>query len=142
MAEPTDAVRRRMRSQRREGTTPELAIRRALHQRGRRYRVGLPVPGMARRSIDIAFPRQRLAVFVDGCFWHKCPQHSVPVKNNAAWWQDKLDRNVARDEETSGRLQDQGWTVLRIWEHVGVPDAVALVEEQLGELEIASGVPT
>jgi DNA mismatch endonuclease (patch repair protein) len=109
-------------------TTPELALRRALHLRGHRYRVGLRVPGHPRRTIDIAFTRRRIAVFVDGCFWHRCPDHYVPVKNNAPWWAEKLQANVRRDEETTRLLEDLGWVVLRIWEHVPPDEAADVVE--------------
>jgi DNA mismatch endonuclease (patch repair protein) len=121
-------VKSRMRSQRRISTRPEVALRSALHRRGHRYRVGLRVPGLPRRTIDIAFPRRRVAVFVDGCFWHRCPTHFVPVKNNASWWAEKLEANVQRDDETTRALEDLGWVVLRIWEHVPPDEAADVVE--------------
>lgn len=121
-----------MSDQRTIDTTPELALRRLLFASGARYRVGYKVPGMPRRSIDIAFPGKRIAVFVDGCFWHGCPQHCVPPKNNAAWWKAKLDRNVARDKETTSHLLQSGWTVLRLWEHTPVDEAVSAVLALLG----------
>lgn len=117
-----------MQLQRRVSTSPETALRRMLHGRGLRYRVASRVPGLPRRTIDIAFPRAKVAVFVDGCFWHRCPVHYVAVKNNAAWWSAKLDANVARDQETTRALEALGWTVLRIWEHVPAADAADLVE--------------
>ena len=130
---PLDAhVERRMKAQRRLGTSPELLLRRELHRRGLRYRVGLSVPGMPRRSIDIAFTRAKVAVFVDGCFWHRCPQHSVPVKNNATWWSAKLETNVTRDRETSAALTAAGWLVLRVWEH---EDPVAAADRVEGSLK-------
>lgn len=98
-------------------TTPEMAVRRLLHKAGHRYRLHRPVPGMPRRSIDIAFPGPKVAVFLDGCFWHGCPQHATSPKANAEWWRQKLDRNIARDLETNKRLNEAGWTVLRFWEH-------------------------
>ncbi|MFI9307514.1 very short patch repair endonuclease [Streptomyces triculaminicus] len=98
-------------------TTPEVAVRRLLHRSGHRFRLHRPVPGMPRRSIDIAFPGARIAVFIDGCFWHGCPQHATSPKANADWWRQKLDRNMARDQETTGHLTEAGWTVLRFWEH-------------------------
>lgn len=94
-----------------------MQFRRALFAQGLRYRVNYPVPGLPRRTIDIAFPKQKVAVFVDGCFWHSCPEHSVPPKSNSAWWQDKLRRNVERDCETGEALESFGWRVVRIWEH-------------------------
>lgn len=126
-------VRRRMSSQRTSGTKPESDIRRRLHSLGLRYRVGYPVPRMPRRTIDIAFTRARVAVLVDGCFWHGCPQHAVPPKNNAAWWAAKLAANRARDAETNRALEEAGWTVVRLWEHESTDDAVATVLRALGQ---------
>ncbi|EFE69269.1 very short patch repair endonuclease [Streptomyces viridosporus] len=105
-------------------TAPEVAVRRILHAAGLRYRVNVPVPGMSRRTIDIVFPKAKIAVFLDGCFWHGCPQHATSPKANAEWWRTKLDKNMARDRETTGHLASAGWTVLRFWEHVP-PDEVA-----------------
>lgn len=107
----------RMSRQRRRDTAPELLLRRALHATGYRYRVTYPVPGMARRTIDVAFTRQRKAVFVDGCFWHGCPVHGTSPTANADVWCAKIDRNRGRDGETTMHLQDLGWRVLRVWEH-------------------------
>ena len=75
-----------------------------------------PVKGVRRRA-DLVFPRRKVAVFVDGCFWHSCPQHATFPKNNAQWWTDKLAANVVRDRDTDARLAEQAWTVIRIWEH-------------------------
>lgn len=123
----SDAVRRRFAEQRREGTGPEMELRRALHARGLRYRVAYPVPGLQRRSIDVAFLGPRVAVFVDGCFWHGCPQHFVPPKANAQWWADKIERNRARDQETVRHLATQGWRSIRLWEHEPVEEMSAAV---------------
>lgn len=101
----------------RRDTRPELQVRRALHASGCRYRVGYPVPGNRRRSIDIAFPRLRLAVFIDGCFWHACPQHGTKPEANKAWWGIKLINNVNRDRDTDRILEEAGWRALRYWEH-------------------------
>lgn len=98
-------------------TKPEIDVRRLLHAQGFRYRIAHPVPGMARRSIDIAFTRARVAVFLDGCFWHGCPEHATQPRSNASWWSEKLRRNVERDRETVRALEDAGWLVLRFWEH-------------------------
>src|SRR5581483_4157247 len=103
--------------QARAHTVPEVALRRALHRAGMRYRVGLPVPGMRRRTIDVAFTRARVAVFVDGCFWHCCPEHATRPAANSGWWAAKLAANVARDAATTAHLESLGWTVVRIWEH-------------------------
>ncbi|MEU3397737.1 very short patch repair endonuclease [Streptomyces filamentosus] len=105
-------------------TAAELAVRRLLHAAGLRYRVEYPVPGMARRRIDVAFTAVKVAVLIDGCFWHGCPEHATQPKSNAEWWRQKLDRNMARDRETTEHLAARGWTVLRFWEHVP-PDEVA-----------------
>jgi DNA mismatch endonuclease (patch repair protein) len=98
-------------------TAPEVAVRRLLHASGLRYRVNVPVPGMPRRTIDIVFPKAKIAIFLDGCFWHGCPQHATHPKANAEWWRTKLDKNMARDAETTEHLAAEGWTVLRFWEH-------------------------
>ncbi|MCX4400473.1 very short patch repair endonuclease [Streptomyces sp. NBC_01764] len=113
-----------MRRQASKDTGVELAVRRLLHASGMRYRVEYPVPGMPRRRIDVAFPRAKVAVLIDGCFWHGCPQHATQPKANADWWRTKLDRNMARDRETTEQLLAAGWIVLRFWEHEA-PEAVA-----------------
>ena len=108
---------RRMAVAPRRDTAPELALRRALHAAGLRYRVGFPVPGQRRRTIDVAFTRAQVAVFVDGCFWHGCPEHGTQPQSNSAWWTTKLSANQARDRDTDRVLAEAGWTVLRVWEH-------------------------
>ncbi|MFF4825789.1 very short patch repair endonuclease [Streptomyces sp. NPDC001312] len=118
------AVTARMSRQPRRDTPQELAVRRILHHAGLRYRIHVPVSGMPRRTIDIAFTRQKVAVFLDGCFWHSCPDHATNPKANAAWWRAKLDRNVMRDRETTEHLSALNWVVLRFWEHEA-PEAVA-----------------
>lgn len=107
----------------RRDTAPELALRRELHRRGLRFRVQLKVPGNRRRTIDIAFTRARLAVYVDGCFWHGCPDHHHRPRANAEWWEWKVRRNQERDRDTDQQLALAGWRVLRIWEHVPVAEA-------------------
>lgn len=104
-------------SQRRRDTAPEVALRRVLHRRGLRFRVDAPVPAGIRRRGDVVFPTGRLAVFVDGCFWHGCDVHARSSKTNAGWWARKIAVNKARDQETDARLLAQGWTVVRVWEH-------------------------
>lgn len=132
-AAPTDAVRRRMSAQPRRDTQPEIALRRELHGLGYRFRVNYPVPGRSRRTIDVAFTKRKLAVFVDGCFWHACPEHSVPAKNNAVWWQRKLAGNVKRDRDTDDLLEKAGWSVVRVWEHESSAEAAADVVAALNE---------
>jgi DNA mismatch endonuclease, patch repair protein len=111
-------ARRRMQRQARAGTYPELALRRLVHAHGLRYRVDhkLPLPASRRRA-DLLFIGAKVAVFVDGCFWHACPAHSTQPKANGAWWQAKLAANVARDRDTDRALEAAGWTVVRVWEH-------------------------
>lgn len=102
---------------RRRDNASELAVRHLLHAAGYRYRVAYPVPGNRRRTIDIAFTRWRVAVFIDGCFWHGCPEHGTAPSANATWWATKLAANRARDADTSTHLESLGWCVLRSWEH-------------------------
>ena len=118
----------RMSRQRTRDTKPELTLRRELHARGMRFRVGYPVPGNTRRSIDIAFVGIRLAVFVDGCFWHGCPTHGTWPKTNAEWWENKIEINRARDADTDRLLRAQGWEPLRLWEHELATAADRVVE--------------
>ncbi len=108
---------------RRRDTSPELAVRRLLHAAGLRYRVDFAPLG-GRRWADIVFTRRRIAVYIDGCFWHGCPQHATHPKRNADYWLPKLAHNIERDRETDAQLRAAGWTVLRFWEHEA-PAAVA-----------------
>ena len=101
----------------RKNNDAELAVRRLLHASGYRYRVQYPVPGAPRRTIDIAFTRARVAIFIDGCFWHGCAEHGTSPSSNRAWWSTKLLANQQRDEDTTQHLERSGWTVLRYWEH-------------------------
>jgi DNA mismatch endonuclease (patch repair protein) len=109
----------------------EIALRSALHSEGLRFRIHRKaVPG-TKRSIDIAFVRARVAVFCDGCFWHACPEHATIPKVNRDWWIAKLAANTARDRDTDMRLQRDGWTVVRVWEHVPIDEAVRTIRIQL-----------
>lgn len=119
----------RMSRQKRRDTEPELKLRKVLHGMGFRYRVNASLPGMPRRRADITFTRARVAVFVDGCFWHSCPEHATFPATNRAWWAEKLAANVARDRETDEKLRDLGWTVLRFWEHEDMAAAAHTVAE-------------
>jgi len=108
----------------RRDTSAEMRIRRILYSRGFRYRVDYaPIPGLKRRS-DIAFVVLRIAVFVDGCYWHGCPEHGTQAKQNSAFWQDKIATNKKRDLDTNQRFEAAGWEVLRIWEHEDPESAV------------------
>lgn len=120
---------RRMRSTRRTDTAAEVALRRSLHSQGLRYRVNRPIlPGLRRRA-DVVFPTLRVAVFIDGCFWHCCPIHRTFPKANAEWWAQKLKANRKRDADTDRRLRKAGWLVERVWEHeVPAKAAVRIVE--------------
>ncbi|WP_326697689.1 very short patch repair endonuclease [Streptomyces sp. NBC_01754] len=123
------SVSARMSRQARRDTAPEVAVRKLLHASGYRYRLNERVPHMSRRTIDIAFTRAKVAVFLDGCFWHGCPDHATQPKSNAEWWRQKLDKNMARDAETTAHLAAEGWTVLRFWEHQSPSQVAEVVAE-------------
>jgi DNA mismatch endonuclease (patch repair protein) len=113
----SQAALNRMRATRQRDTPGELAIRRLLHARGLRFRVDSQVLAGVRRRADVVFTKARVAVFVDGCFWHSCPRHGSLPKANAEWWVTKLNENRRRDADTSSRLRKAQWIVIRIWEH-------------------------
>lgn len=112
-----------MQANRGRDTVPELAVRRLLHAAGLRYRIDFAPLG-GRRRADIVFTRKRIAVFIDGCYWHGCPEHATYPKRNSDYWLPKLARNIERDRETDDLLGGAGWTVLRYWEHEA-PGAIA-----------------
>jgi DNA mismatch endonuclease (patch repair protein) len=112
-----DATRARMTRQRRRDTRPELRLRSELHKLGLRYRLEVKLVPSIQRTADIVFPRARVAVFVDGCFWHSCPIHGSLPKANREWWRAKLEANVSRDRDTDERVTEDGWIVVRAWEH-------------------------
>lgn len=113
----SEATRRSMQGNRGRDTGPETAVRRIVHSRGLRYRVDArPLAALNRRA-DLVFSRGKIAVFIDGCFWHGCPDHHTVAKANAAYWAEKVAGNRLRDLDTSKRLRDAGWLVLRFWEH-------------------------
>jgi DNA mismatch endonuclease, patch repair protein len=126
-ASSADALRR-MTSQRQRDTKGELELRSLLHRRGLRFRVHALLPGLRRRS-DIVFTRARVAVFVDGCFWHGCPEHGSWPKQNANWWREKIEANQRRDRDTDARLNAAGWTVVRVWEHDDPTQAAERITE-------------
>lgn len=106
-----------MRANRGRDTRPELALRRAVHALGLRYRVSArPIPAV-RRTADLVFPRAKVAVFLDGCFWHGCPEHHTVAVTNAAFWAEKVETNRRRDRDTDRRLDEAGWVSVRVWEH-------------------------
>jgi DNA mismatch endonuclease, patch repair protein len=111
------ATSRRMARTRGRDNPLEKALRSALFRSGMRYRIHYPVPGTPRRTIDIAFPARKLAVFIDGCFWHGCPEHGTWPTRNSAFWKAKINANRERDHQTDASLRASGWRVLRFWEH-------------------------
>lgn len=120
-----ELVSRQMRRMPRRDTKPELLLRRELHRRGLRFRVHFgPLPGKP----DLAFTRAKLAVFVDGCFWHACPQHGTLPKNNRDWWEAKLDGNVDRDRRKDAALIELRWLPIHVWEHADVQVAADEIE--------------
>lgn len=115
---PVDpSVSRRFSRTRGRDTQPELAIRRRVHALGLRYRVNaMPMPGV-RRTADLLFPKERIAVLIDGCFFHGCPDHYIAPRTRAEFWEQKIQGNRRRDEETTSLFESAGWQVLRFWEH-------------------------
>ncbi|KAF0209332.1 MAG: DNA mismatch endonuclease patch repair [Actinobacteria bacterium] len=126
-----------MRGNKRAGTRPEVRLRSALHRRGVRFRKDLAFTvGGERVRPDIVFTKRRVAVFVDGCFWHGCPEHGrVPGGRNAAYWRQKLEGNQSRDSRQSTALKSEGWVVIRIWEHIPLSEAVDTVSARLIETQ-------
>ena len=106
-----------MKANRPRDTAPELRLRRALHARKLRYRKDVRPASDLRCSADVVFSRCRVAVFVDGCYWHGCPEHFRAPKTNTRWWLEKIKGNRERDARKSAQLSTRGWTVLRFWEH-------------------------
>jgi DNA mismatch endonuclease, patch repair protein len=122
-------ARARMQSNKSRDTKPELALRSAVHALGLRYRVSAkPLAGL-RRTADLVFPRAKVAVFLDGCFWHGCPEHHTVARANAAFWVEKVEGNRSRDRDTDGRLAQAGWVSVRIWEHEDPLAAAQRVEQ-------------
>lgn len=128
----SDAIRRTMLHNRARDTKPELSIRSEVHRRGLRYRVAMQPLETIRRSADLVFTRARVAVFVDGCFWHACPQHFVMPSTNREYWSAKIATNERRDRETDRMLAEAGWMVLRIWEHEVAIEAATRIQETVG----------
>ncbi|WP_258174939.1 very short patch repair endonuclease [Nesterenkonia sandarakina] len=128
----SENARLTMRANKGRDTKPELLIRRALHARGWRFRVNYrPLASDRRRSVDIAFTRRKVVVLIDGCYWHGCPRHFIMPKTNQDYWSKKISGNRARDVETSRLLGDEGWTVLRYWEHESIEDVLLDIESAL-----------
>lgn len=118
-------------------TKPELAVRRALHAAGFRYRVDIRPSLELRSRADIVFTKRKIAVFVDGCFWHGCPLHATMPKINVDYWAPKLQRNIERDRETTLKLESLGWVVLRFWAHEDLYEIVNVIGATWAERKIA-----
>jgi DNA mismatch endonuclease (patch repair protein) len=127
----SEGVRRSMQSNKGRDTKPELAVRRLLHAAGVRYRVNYrPIPQL-RRTADVVFTRASVAVFIDGCFWHGCPEHYQRPAANRDFWDSKVTQNATRDLETTRRLEAEGWVVLRFWEHESAADVARAILERV-----------
>lgn len=125
----SSAVRRNMQANKGRNTGPELALRRALHALGLRYRVNARPLSNTRMTVDVVFPRAKVAVEVRGCFWHGCPDHLRPAKRNADFWSNKIAGTTARDRTKDAALEAAGWLVVVVWEHEPVADAARRVAE-------------
>lgn len=132
----TSSVRRRMQRTRGRDNPLELSVRSQLYARGLRYRIHYPLPGMKRVTCDVALPGLRIAIFLDGCFWHGCESHPPSVKKNTDFWLEKIERNRARDARATAHLTELGWTVLRFWEH----EAVETIVERIASIVDAKRV--
>lgn len=126
----SDAARKTMQGNRGRDTSAELAVRRLVHAQGLRYRVNARPEADLRRTADMLFTRARVAVFVDGCYWHGCPEHFTMPATNLDYWSSKIGRNQERDLETTARLGGRGWVVLRFWEH----ETPLSVAERIGRI--------
>jgi DNA mismatch endonuclease (patch repair protein) len=113
---------------RRGGTAAELKLRRELHARGLRFRVDKPLLRDKRRRVDVVFGPSRIAVFVDGCFWHGCPEHATWPASNQEFWREKIETNRRRDADTNDQLAESGWRVIRVWEHEDPSEAADRIE--------------
>jgi len=128
---PSASTRQRMQRQTRRDTQPEMRLRSALARKGFRFRKHVRAIPALRREADVVFRSRRVAIFVDGCFWHGCPNHARSSKANSEWWAAKIERNRARDRQTDEILEEAGWTVIRVWEHEDTEDAVRRIETVL-----------
>ena len=128
-AASSEQVRERMQAQPRKDTKCEMAVRSAVHALGLRYRVHQRPESDLRREADLVFRGDKVAVFVDGCFWHGCPEHHSPPTTHYDWWATKVGRNRARDQETDRLLGERGWQVVRIWEHEDPEQAAQRVRD-------------
>jgi DNA mismatch endonuclease, patch repair protein len=129
------AALKRMKAAKPKDTAPEKALRSALHAKGLRYRLDLRVLKEVNRRADIVFRSARVAIFVDGCFWHGCPIHGTQSKANAEFWSSKINRNRERDADTNQRLEEKGWLVIRVWEHEDPEEASKKIFEIIKKRE-------
>lgn len=127
----SEGVRKSMRANKGRDTKPELALRRAVHALGLRYRVSTRPLSAVRRTADMTFSRAKVAVFLDGCFWHGCPEHHTKSATNSEYWAEKVHRNRERDRETDRLLRDSGWSVIRIWEHEDPTSSALAIEREV-----------
>jgi DNA mismatch endonuclease (patch repair protein) len=137
----TTAVRRRMQRTHGRDNAFEKSVRSQLYARGVRYRIHYPVPGMKRITCDLAMPSLRIAVFLDGCFWHGCEAHPPSVKKNAEFWLEKIARNQARDIRVREHLESIGWTALRFWEHEAAETIVDRIVSAVNAPRASKGSP-
>lgn len=131
-------VRASMQSNKGRDTKPEVALRSAVHALGLRYRVGTRPVGQVRRTADLVFTRAKVAVFLDGCFWHGCPEHHTVAVTNAKFWADKVQGNRARDRDTDQRLSEAGWACVRVWEHEDPAEAALRIKAIVTERRIGA----
>lgn len=127
-----------MRSNKRRDTALELAMRSALHRAGFRFRVDLPILVAGARTVrpDVVFTKQRIAIFIDGCFWHGCPVHGTTPATNQAYWGPKIEENRQRDARNTRELAADGWTVIRVWEHEQPPWLVERVHAAMRRMTV------
>jgi DNA mismatch endonuclease, patch repair protein len=131
MQASSESARSRMRNTPRRDTLAEMRIRKRLHAMGLRYSVDAKLQANMRRRADVVFKKARVAVFIDGCFWHGCPEHGTWPKANADFWREKILTNKRRDSDTDTILRRSGWEVLRIWEHEDPNAAAALIASRV-----------
>ena len=125
-----------MRGNRKKDTRPEVLLRAAMHRAGLRYRTYVAIEGGGLRArADVVFPKRRLAVFVDGCFWHGCPEHATKPRTNVDYWEAKLRGNADRDRRVDQALTASGWSVIRLWEHDVDRDLEACVKRVAKAIE-------
>lgn len=129
-----------MRSNKGRDTKPEKALRSAAHALGLRYRVSVRPLKDIRRTADLVFTRAKVAVFLDGCFWHGCPDHHTVAATNAEFWSEKVTTNRARDRDTDRRLVDAGWTVVRVWEHEDPSRAAERIRDVVSACRVARAI--